>query len=107
MGGKLGCHFVGHRKKAEKSLCSSSPSCPLDTACDLLGEVTEPALVPALSILFQSMSRGDRGAEPVTGMGGLRSETVHFAQRDVGTIDRAFQGFDECRPVCLPNSGFM
>jgi hypothetical protein len=46
MGGKLGCHFVGHRKKAEKSLCSSSPSRPLDTACDLQGEVSHSFLVP-------------------------------------------------------------
>jgi len=29
MGWTLGCHFVGRRKKPEKALRSSSPSCPV------------------------------------------------------------------------------
>ncbi|TQN59848.1 hypothetical protein FLX27_20865 [Agrobacterium tumefaciens] len=32
MGKKLGCRFVGHREKTEKSRCSSAPSRPSDTA---------------------------------------------------------------------------
>lgn len=35
MGGTLGCQFVGRRTKPEKSLRSSSPSCPVNTAHSL------------------------------------------------------------------------
>ncbi|MQB31397.1 hypothetical protein DXT93_12915 [Agrobacterium rhizogenes] len=33
---KLGCRFVGHGEKTEKSPCSSAPSCPFDTAYSLI-----------------------------------------------------------------------
>ena len=46
MGKKLGCHFVGHREKTEKSRCSSAPSCPFDTAALLPEQRKLSGMVP-------------------------------------------------------------
>ncbi|WP_421446258.1 hypothetical protein [Agrobacterium tumefaciens] len=46
MGKKLGCHFVGHREKTEKSRCSSAPSCPFDTAALLPEQRELSGMVP-------------------------------------------------------------
>ncbi|MCZ7449339.1 hypothetical protein O8B93_17260 [Agrobacterium rhizogenes] len=49
MGEKLGCHFVGHGEKTEKSRCSSAPSRPFDTAALLQEQRELSGMVPQFS----------------------------------------------------------
>jgi hypothetical protein len=46
MGWTLGCHFVSRRKKPEKVLRSSSPSCPVNTAHECWNTSGDLALHP-------------------------------------------------------------